>query len=194
MNERIREYVKGLLQNAPQTRRIEELREELIAGCMDKYEDLTASGTPEEEAYRAVVSGIGDVDELVRELSSSTLVDEIKATMTESGKQAKLRSAISSSMWSLILILYISASFMTNRWGITWMIFVFGACLQTVISMLFAPQGSKMRSFSGVLWTGTVFLYLFVSFTTWKWSITWIIFLMAVALQQVIRLVRLWRD
>ena len=194
MNEQIREYVDKLLESAPKNRRVDELREELISGCMDKYEDLTASGMAPEEAYRTVVAGIGDVDELVRELSQSTLVDELKATVTEKGKQAKLRGAVSSSLWSLIVVIYLMVSFTTFQWHVTWMIFVFGAFLQCIIGMAFAPKGSQMRGFAGMLWTGTVLLYLMISFFTSQWHITWIIFLIAVALQQVIRLVRLWRD
>jgi len=194
MNEQIREYVNKLLKDAPQNRRIDELREELISGCMDKYEDLTGSGMNPEEAYRAVVAGIGDVDGLVQELSQSTLVDELKATVTGKGKQAKLRAAASSSLWSLITIVYFLVSFATFRWDVTWMIFVFGAFLQCLISMAFSQKGSAMRGFSGMLWTGTVLLYLLISFFTHAWHISWLIFLIAVAVQQIIRLVRLWRD
>lgn len=274
MNEQIREHVNQLLVNAPQTRRIDELREELISGCLDKYEDLVRSGSSEEDAFRAVIAGIGDVDELVKELTQQeqfipgeaernrvrraaliglgvalyivalaslvlfdwigldelgmvsmftiagiatfiiifsnmaipkttyqkkedTLVEDLKVSMAESGnysKQAKLRSAVSSSLWSLIVVIYLFLSFITNLWYITWLIFILGATLQCVVTMVFTPAGFRGKSINGILWTGMIFIYLLLSFTTNMWHITWIIFLIAVALQQVTRLIRLWND
>jgi hypothetical protein len=66
MKDRIKGHVEGLFREAPRTRRVWEAREELLAGCLDKYDDLTATGRSSEEAYEAVISGIGDVEELLR--------------------------------------------------------------------------------------------------------------------------------
>ena len=64
-----------MFENAPQTNRPRELKEELLANLMDKYNDLISSGKREEEAFNITISGIGDIDELVRELKEKDVYD-----------------------------------------------------------------------------------------------------------------------
>ena len=61
MNERIRTHVEGLFEGAPMTRKILDLKEELLANLNSKYDDLVAGGTSPDDAYRTVIAGIGDV-------------------------------------------------------------------------------------------------------------------------------------
>ena len=65
MTDKISEHLDMLLENAPKTRRVEEMRQELLSGCLDKYEDLIADGMSAEEAFLEVAEGIGDVNELL---------------------------------------------------------------------------------------------------------------------------------
>ena len=70
MKEKLRAYIESLFLEAPKTKRAYELKEELFANLSAKFDDLVAKGKSEEEAYMAVVSGIGDMDELIRNLKS----------------------------------------------------------------------------------------------------------------------------
>ncbi|MDR1692352.1 MAG: permease prefix domain 1-containing protein [Oscillospiraceae bacterium] len=94
MTEKIKAHIDRLLQDAPKTRRIEEMREELLSGCLDKYEDLTASGVSPEEAFASVISGIGDVDELIKNLSSENVFDPGKAEKQRRDKAVMIGGAI----------------------------------------------------------------------------------------------------
>ena len=50
MNEKIRKEVNVLFQNAPNTKRANDLKDEIISNAEDKYEDLIKQGKSEEES------------------------------------------------------------------------------------------------------------------------------------------------
>ena len=64
MREQIQAYVNGLFADAALTIRNAEVRQEILQHTLDRYDDLVASGKPEQEAYDEAVAGIGDVSEL----------------------------------------------------------------------------------------------------------------------------------
>ena len=86
MNERIRKEVNTLFQNAPNTKRANDLKDEIISNAEDKYEDLIKQGTNEEEALQIVIKEIGNVDELIEELNKNNpihtqYVEEARKTL-----------------------------------------------------------------------------------------------------------------
>ena len=50
MNEHIQEYVRGLFEDAPRTKKAMELQEEIAANLNDKYNDLVAYGIAPNDA------------------------------------------------------------------------------------------------------------------------------------------------
>lgn len=68
MYEKLQKRVDDLFKNAPNTKRAEELKEELMANLIDRYNDLTAAGKSEDEAIEITIEGIGDVNELIRSI------------------------------------------------------------------------------------------------------------------------------
>ena len=69
-NLRIRKYMDQLFENAPVNRRTLELKEELIANALEKYNDLTLRGYGEDEAFQLVIGSIGDVQQLFAEMGT----------------------------------------------------------------------------------------------------------------------------
>lgn len=67
-NLRIRKYMDQLFENAPVNRRALELKEELIANALEKYNDLTLRGYSEDEAFQLVISSLGDVQQLFADM------------------------------------------------------------------------------------------------------------------------------
>ena len=67
-NLRIRKYMDQLFENAPVNRRTMELKEELIANALEKYNDLLLRGYSEEEAFQLVAGSIGDVQQLFADM------------------------------------------------------------------------------------------------------------------------------
>lgn len=69
-NLRIRKYMDQLFDSAPVNRRTVELKEELIANALEKYNDLTLRGYGEDEAFQLVIGSIGDVGQLFADLGT----------------------------------------------------------------------------------------------------------------------------
>jgi len=84
MNERINAHIEGLFQEAPKTKKIIELKEEIISNCNCKYDDLIADGSSPDEAFKSVIAGIGDVSELIAQLETGMSAD---AHLVEEGKK-----------------------------------------------------------------------------------------------------------
>ena len=75
MENRIRTYVEELFESAPHTKKVYELKEELLANLIEKYNDLVQTGCAEEQAYSIVIEGIGDVDELINSMTAGNPLD-----------------------------------------------------------------------------------------------------------------------
>lgn len=212
-------HVEGLFQNAPQTRKITELKEEIMSNCNCRYDDLIAGGATPDEAFKTVIAGIGDVSELIAQLETGkspdsklveeemkkralrvsiavglfilsptwyilfnwlrvpselavlmmfaciiggvglliyngmtkaaynkaddTMVEEFKEWQSQKDQKKSLRNNISAIIWPLILILYFVISFATMRWYITWVIFIAGAMIEAIVSIIFDLRKDK---------------------------------------------------
>ena len=88
MYENLRKKVDELFQDAPRTSRSNELKEEVLANLIDKYNDLISDGTGEEEAVRKAIAGVGDVDDLIRGLRKNDVFNY------EEMKKDKQKSAL----------------------------------------------------------------------------------------------------
>lgn len=55
----------------------------------------------------------------------------------------KVYQAISSIYWTIITAVYLLVSFMTMRWGITWLIWVIAGVLHSIITTIFQLRGIK---------------------------------------------------
>ncbi len=269
MNKRIENHVNALFSNMPKENYILDIKEELLSNLNDKYNDLITSGKSEDEAFALVISGIGDIDNLLKDLGQSpqyqpleieknrqmrgilisigialyifsitpiilfgqigrynsglvlmfticavatgfivfantiskatytkidnSFVEKYKEKVVYDNNRSKLIGAITSSMWSLIVVFYFALSFITHWWHISWIIFIIGACAQQIIVLAFSSPGKHKNIWHGILWTSTAAIFFIISFTTgaWKWS--WMIFLFAAAVEQIIRLIIIWK-
>lgn len=266
MNEQILHYVEGLFRDAPNKRRVSEIREELLSNMNDKYSDLLAQGKSPQEAFDEVVAGIGDIQGLIREISEGALADskeirqkalmynaaggglmiagillfflllglnanvlatilstvmmaagvaafiygsgikqpepyqkeddsfveEYKEKYAKPSRNTRLRSAATGLLWVTIVLCYFLISFLTDNWGNTWVLFLVGVVLQQVVNSIFSDQRRTLTT--GMLLTSAVIIYLILSFGTGRWDITWLIFLAAVAADQAVRFIRVWRE
>ncbi len=209
MKDRIKTHIENLFADVPENRQINDLREELLANGLSKYDDLIEQGMAPEDAYRSVISGIGDMTGLLSQLRAQKMMDPIllekrrtssaiivstavllfiisplavilsdgsklgmviffftiavgvallifnnmtkpkyikddesfveafREWQIENKQQKSLRSAISTILWPLIVIAYFVLSFGFGQWHISWLVFIIGACLEGVISLIF---------------------------------------------------------
>lgn len=269
MNDKIKAHVNALFANAAKGSYVNEVKEELLANLNDKYNDMIQSGKSEDEAFVLVISGIGDIGNLLNDLGQSTeykpierqknqikrsifisigvalyilslipliwladispytglsimiiicavatgfivygnnisrgryskmdnsFVEEYKEKVVTNNDRNRLKGAITSSMWMFIVVIYFAFSFLTRLWSISWIIFLIGACAQQFIEYSFARPEKRKNIWHGILWTGTVIVYFIISFAASAWAWSWMIFLLAAAVQQVIRLAILWKN
>lgn len=210
MEEKLRKYVESLFEKAPKTQKAIELRQEIISNLLDKYNDLKSSGASEEEAYEIVVKGLGNVDELINGLADKG-ADNNDENIENRKKHAMLNAvAVALYIASPIFIIGFSAA---GYWlaGIVLLL----SCIAVatgikVYSNSVYKNYQKMDDtlveefkewkaetkdkeqrknvYSSVLWLFIVALYIVISFSTMAWHITWVLFLIGAAADQLIKI------
>jgi len=224
MEDNIRRHVEGLFAETTPTRKAVELKEEMIQNLTEKYRDLVSEGKSNEAAYNITIAGIGDISALLAELEKDmtnenkpnydtnasrqksamltaiavmmyilcvlplivmtsidfpysseigvpvmflmiagatglliynsmtkpksggdpdSMVDEFREWQSEDRDRKAMRKAISSALWSIILALYFIVSFSTFAWHITWIIFIIGAAVESLINVMFAAKKGR---------------------------------------------------
>jgi hypothetical protein len=213
MKERIKAHLNSLFEGTLRTRRIDEMYQELLAGCQDKYDDLTAGGMDGEEAYAQVIDGIGDVSELLGYIEKAKVFDPTEAAERRQ-KRAFFTSAgicgyfIAVAVFLLLVFsdqTDIGLAIMLALAGIATMVLIYGRMTtvveyekvaDTMVEEMKVQMTSGKREqtrenklaslASSTMWTFVVIIYLALSFITFRWDITWIIFLIAAVLQNFI--------
>ncbi|MEA4970783.1 MAG: permease prefix domain 1-containing protein [Candidatus Pelethousia sp.] len=211
MEAKLRAYVESLFEQAPNTRKAYELKEEMIQNLVEKYHGLCDEGKSEEVAYNIAVSSIGDTSELIAGLSG------VQAALTPEEEQRRRRYAILtalaiglyiiavipiialSPMGYAILGLALMLAFVAAATGI--LVYVsmtkprYRRAEDTIVEEFKEWKSSKdsrnevWKSISAALWMLIVIAYLLTSFLTGAWHITWIIFLIGTALEQIAKAV-----
>lgn len=208
MEEKLRQHVENLFADAPKSRKMLELREEIFTNLKEKYYDLRETGASEEEAYDIVKSSIGDVDELIS--SANDPVANKAQTEAERRRSARL-VAIAIMLYILspvaIIILgsmnqpIIGLTIMFALIAVATGLLVYNSSLRpkyekmddTMVEEFKQWQdeskhkNEKRSAYLGAFWSLIVALYFIISFATMAWYITWIIFLIGAAVEQIIK-------
>ena len=66
-----------------------------------------------------------------------SIVEEFKEWQEQTDSSRRARKAISSALWSVVVVIYILVSFWTMSWHITWVIFLIGAAIEGIIKAIF---------------------------------------------------------
>lgn len=72
--------------------------------------------------------------------TDDTMVEEFKQWQSASQEKKSLRSSVSSAVWALITAIYFLVSFATGAWYITWVIFIVGGAVQSIINIAFTVK------------------------------------------------------
>ncbi len=212
MKEEIRKYVNNLFKNAPNTKKVNDLKDEIISNTTDKYNDLTKNGETEKDAYEKAIKDIGSVDELVDELIKENPIN--KEQNEEDRKKTALVVSVSVGFYILSVIALIVLAELKLPDFIAVSAFLVLAGIPTcVITYYFMskPKYTKYEStmveefkewkgqkdndkeikqaISSILWTLTVIIYLAISFIFGIWYISWIIFIIAALVENIINLI-----
>ncbi|NLO47888.1 MAG: hypothetical protein GX111_06175 [Clostridiales bacterium] len=210
MIDRLRAYIDELFAEAPATKKTVEVKEEILQNLSDKYNDLIAEGKSEEAAYNISVASIGDISELIEELKKNTEAMDSYISDPERQKERKRSAMIVSYAIMLYILSVVPLLILQNIAGLVVM-FVFIAAAtgmliyngmtkaeyknndETIASEFKEwretnkVQKSAIRSLTSSLWALTIIAYFLISFWTRAWHISWLIFFVSFALQNIIR-------
>lgn len=66
-----------------------------------------------------------------------TMMDDFKEWNTQNNERKQAMKSIKSALWSIIVVLYFIVSFSTGAWYITWVIFLLGGAVESIIKAIF---------------------------------------------------------
>lgn len=207
MSDRLREYIDTVFAEAPQSIKSVEVKEEILQNLHDKYYDLLSEGKSEEAAYNIAVAGVGDFSELIKELK------EENVSNMDYSKQ-KQRSAILTAVAIALYILSVIPVILFEGKIGPILLFVFVAAATALLiynNMTKQPRKTNdmtmaedfrewrasssekhriFKSITAALWALTIVVYFLVSFLTEDyWHLTWLIFLIAGAINSIVKAV-----
>lgn len=222
MEYNLRSYVDELFQNAPRTQKAYELKVELTQNLLDKYHALIAEGKSPEDAYNLTVVSIGDVRELFEGLEDGPVRTE--PVYIPTGSPEKRSAAITSIAVMLYILsvvpVIVLGSIPVMGLEILGVVLMFVMIALATGLLIYnhaakpkkqVPTGTVVSDFKqwqsqnnsrkqllkairSAYWPLVLALYFLLSFGTGRWHITWIIFLIAPAVDGIIKAVLTLND
>lgn len=202
MKEQLIQYVELLFAGAENC---EDIKQEILQNTLDRYDDLIAEGKVPEAAYRLAIAGIGDINEILGTKQYTAPMYQRPAAQAESrdsmGK--KLLRAIAVALYILSPVpLFILDMMHMDVIGLCGTLSIIAVATVLIIlggkkerpkaepfdPQRATPQSELSKSVSGLLWAVGIALYFLISFTTYAWHITWVIFLIIPAVQSLVKL------
>ncbi len=218
MNETIRKHIEELFAEAPKTRRAVDLKEEIIQNTMEKYQDLRKEGYQEEDACKIVLNSIGDVKELFSELEDPNplrLSEEDRKKKAMLKAIAASLYVLAVGVYASCMMASVIFSAGAPHLGMLGIVSAALICIPATGMIVYAAcmypdfhknqdtlvEGYKERAYTrnrekavrisvnAIIWLLTVTLYFVISFATFYWHVTWILFLVGGCAQAVAALV-----
>ena len=215
MENKLRAYMDHLFRDVKPTRKSVELKEEILQNLVDKYHDMIAEGRTPEAAYNIAVASIGDMDELLAGLHGAPSSESLPATK-EALDKGRRKSAVLISVAVMMYIMSVlppillSDTVFENKLAPALMFIMIAVATALLIyNNLTKPRYQRtddsiveefkewqeqtdssrraMRALSSALWAVIVVIYIGVSFWTMAWHITWVIFLIGVAVEGILK-------
>lgn len=193
MKKEIEKKIKELCDEAGSAAAAE-LCSDLTEDIERAYDERIAAGMSELDAYRDVLRNVDDIKKMLDSMPLTE--DEERGRRTKDNRKSneKLLDKISSSLWLIVVIIYLLFSLTFGGWQLTWLIFLVGAIGQNFFDMVKKynrgmPLKKVLRKgISAIMWLSIVILYFLLSFATRSWGITWIIFIFGALLENVINI------
>lgn len=211
MNEKLKEYIEKIFEDVPKTKRASDLKEEIISNLIDKYNDLVKSGKSNEESYNIAISNIGDVSELVNNLRESDVLSSAYEEKHRKKSAVLMSVAVGLYIFSIIPVLIFSSlnnEFLDILGVVAMFVFAGVATMLLVYNSASKPKykgvdstmveefkewksdnekkHSKLFSIKVAMWAMIIVIYFIFSFTFMSWSFSWIIFIVGIAISNIL--------
>lgn len=207
MKAQLEKYVKLLFAGSPAS---EDMMQEILQNTLDKYDDYITQGKSPEAAYRLAISGIGDISELLSQEQNDPVPQSPAHANTDyRGRPIK-------PMWKRVLTavavgLYILCAIPLILFGETGfetlgLIATISIAAVATVAIIIASSGDSddekdkdeddeegrhhpplQKAINSLVDVLGLIVYLFISFQTGAWHITWVIFPMIAALNGIVR-------
>ncbi len=214
MKEKIVQHFNQLFEDAPKTRKALDLKQEMTQNALDKYEDMLQEGYSEEDAYQNVIRSIGDVSELFQEVEEKNLLELPEKDRKKRAMLKAVAVGLYIFAGVVFLFFGFLEELPGNYTEYTSLGLVLAGliCIAPTVMMVYAANmypgytrkkepdmveeykeekylnnrdKAVMGAVSSIIWTLALIIYFVVSFLTYDWYITWVIFLIAGCLQSV---------
>ncbi len=215
MEYKIRAYMDQLFETAPRTQRAYEMKIELTQNLIDKYYALVGEGKEPEDAYNLTVMSLGDVRELFAQLEDDEEGNPVPQPVYYPQEQPNQKRAMIRVLAVMLYILSVTPVILMEQLGldgigVVGMFAMIAAATGllvydrithpktdqpvpgTVVEDFRQWQGKKARkkhwvaAFNGAFWPLVLAFYFLISFATGKWYITWVVFLIAPAVDVIV--------
>ncbi len=192
MKEKLTQYVDLLFAGAADC---EDIKQEILQNTLDRYDDLIAEGKVPEAAYRLAITGIGDINEI---LGSAPQMPDIPAASqsaeNDDTPKKKQKRAIAVALYILCPVPVLILGSMNDTLGIVGVCLLFVMIAYATYLMVMnstkeeeEPEETGLRkNIKNVVWAIAVLVYFVLSFATGDWYITWVIFVIAAAVCNLI--------
>lgn len=164
--ETIRNYLETMFKNLPQTEKVLKAKSELLQMMEDKYTELVSQGKSENEAIGTVIAEFGNLDELAGDLGIAEVLqkkkdneegqdqvagtgnanDQDNAEEEPQKNHHKAEKILKTAYWPAITFLYFFISFLTSKWGATWIIWLLAIPIYAVLKTLFSDKEPEKKS------------------------------------------------
>lgn len=212
MEAKLRAYMEQLFTVNGQPLRSKaaiELKEEMLQNLIEKYYDLLEEGKSPEGAYNIAIASVGDVTELISQLRQEEY--SMPRYSNEELQQSRNRSALLVSISVMLYILCVVPPILVKGAGGPVLMFIM---IAIATGLLIYNNMTKLRyrksdssvaqefrqwqeektdtnALSKAIRSGVfsimLVVYFVISFSTGAWHITWIIFLITAAIENIIK-------
>lgn len=206
MEKRLVNHIDILFNSMPQNENTNEVKEEILQNSIDKYYDLINEGNDAETAYSKTVASIGDIHGLF-----ANNRNDIEQKIEKQRKKSALFVTISVIMYICSIIPCIifsefgldilAVSLMFAMIAVATGLLIYNGMTkykpvpeETMVNEFKQWQSGKpsdkqiKTQVSGIIWSIILILYFVISFLTGAWYVTWVLFLVGIAVEQIAKL------
>lgn len=195
MEDKIRQYIESVFREVPESTRANNIKGEILQNLLDKFHDLKAEGKSDDEAYAVAISSGGDLSGIVADLKGENVKYNYnyekqfdKLYEKQYRREKKKCGQFDSLLWPITVCVYILFSFLVpGAWAYSWNLFIAAVATSSLFRFFTVKSNRKARrsALSSFVWTTTVVAYFALSFLSGRWDVSWIVFVLAIAVSRI---------
>lgn len=210
MSHKIESYINALFTDVPRTKKARDLREELLGNMRERYTDYLNEGKNEAQAYSLTVASMGDLDAMLADvMPDEEFRRESQFYRTRNARNTAIAVALYILSAAVIVFFSLGDDEALVIKGVVALLSICAVATAIIIYTQMStpaefknvdederrelelertPEGRRLKAYTSIFWLSITAIYLFISFVTFAWHITWIIWVMASFLYSIARI------